>query len=62
VETPPAGVPGQSKSPQGGNDRTVIAARYGGWYAPLVRKPGKECRTGTEVVAVIVQGRRTAPW
>lgn len=43
---------------QGGNDRTVIAARYGGWYAPLVRKPGKECRTGTEVVALIVQGRR----
>jgi hypothetical protein len=23
-----------------------------------VRKPGKECRTGTEVVALIVQGRR----
>ena len=27
---------------QGGDDATVAAPRYGGWYAELTRKPGKE--------------------
>jgi len=36
---------------QGGNDATVLAARYGGWYARLVRKPGNETRDGSCVTS-----------
>lgn len=43
---------------QGGADQTVIAPRYGGWYAPPVRKPGKETRTGIDVAAEVVKARR----
>ena len=43
---------------QGGNDATVLAARYGGWYAPLVRKPGKETRDGSDVAAMVAAARR----
>ncbi len=28
----------------GGSDQTIIAARYGGWFDRLVKKPGAECR------------------
>jgi hypothetical protein len=45
---------------QGGDDKTVIASRYGGWYAPLVRKPGKETREGADVAAMVVRARRNA--
>jgi Terminase large subunit, T4likevirus-type, N-terminal len=43
---------------QGGADFTVLAARHGGWYAPLVRKPGVETRDGSAVAAAVVALRR----
>ncbi len=45
---------------QGGDDYTVIAARYGGWFAPLVRRSGKETREGDDVAALVVRARRDA--
>ena len=39
---------------QGGDDMTVVAARHGGWYARLFRKPGKETREGTDVAGMLV--------
>jgi hypothetical protein len=39
---------------QGGDDHTVVAARYGGWFARLVRKPGKETREGADVARMVV--------
>src|SRR5579871_1757106 len=32
--------------------------RHGGWYAPLVRKPGHETRDGSAVAAAVVALRR----
>jgi hypothetical protein len=43
---------------QGGADFTVLAARHGAWYAPLVRKPGHETRDGSAVAAAVVALRR----
>jgi hypothetical protein len=43
---------------QGGSDQTVLAARHGGWYAPLERKPGMACREGGDVAAMVVRARR----
>jgi hypothetical protein len=43
---------------QGGIDQTVLAARHGGWYAPLVRKPGHITRDGSAVAAAVVALRR----
>jgi hypothetical protein len=43
---------------QGGADKTVPAARHGGWYAPLLRKPGHETRDGSAVAAAVVAMRR----
>jgi hypothetical protein len=43
---------------QGGTDLTVLAARHGGWYAPLVRRPGAETRDGSAVAAAVVALRR----
>jgi hypothetical protein len=43
---------------QGGADHTVLAARHGGWYAPLVRKPGHATRDGSAVAAAVVAIRR----
>jgi hypothetical protein len=45
---------------QGGADKSVVACRYGGWYAPLVLKPGKETREGADVAAMVVRARRNA--
>ena len=42
---------------QGGDDWTVLAKRYGGWYAELVRKPGTETKTGIEVAQMVVANR-----
>ena len=42
---------------QGGDDFTVVAARRGGWYAPLWRKPGKETRNGSDVAMMVVGAR-----
>lgn len=42
---------------QGGGDRTVIACRFGPWYAPLQEKPGILTPTGSEVAQFIVGAR-----
>lgn len=42
---------------QGGDDFTVLAKRYGGWYADLARKPGTETKTGKEVAALVMAHR-----
>jgi hypothetical protein len=39
---------------QGGDDMTVDAARQGGWYARLFRKPGKETREGSDIARMVV--------
>lgn len=43
---------------QGGADRTVLAARHGPWYAPLVERPGILTPTGSHVAALVVEVRR----
>ena len=43
---------------QGGADCTVLAARHGGWYAPLLRKSGHDTRDGSAVAAAVVALRR----
>jgi hypothetical protein len=43
---------------QGGSDYTVLAARHGGWYAPLVCKSGHDTRDGSAVAAAVVALRR----
>jgi hypothetical protein len=43
---------------QGGEDKTVVATRYGGWYAPLIRAPGSTTRTGDDVAALVIRARR----
>jgi Terminase large subunit, T4likevirus-type, N-terminal len=45
---------------QGGGDRTVLAARHGPWYAPLVERPGVLTPTGSHVAALVVEVRRDA--
>jgi hypothetical protein len=42
---------------QGGDDLTVVAPRRGGWYAPLLRKRGKETQQGSDVAAMVVTVR-----
>jgi len=58
---PPAAVPMTGMGvdvAQGGEDRTVIAPRYDGWFAPLVVAEGKSTPTGSEVAALVVANRR----
>lgn len=43
---------------QGGSDRTVLAPRYDGWYAPLISIPGKETPDGQSVAGLVVKHRR----
>lgn len=43
---------------QGGNDATVCAFRYGGWYGQLDALPGHETRDGSAVAAMVVKRRR----
>lgn len=40
---------------RGGDDKTVIAARYGNWIAPLSKYPGKDTPDGPSVVMRILQ-------
>jgi hypothetical protein len=59
--TPPAFMPMTAIGvdvAQGGDDCTVVAPRCGGWYAPLIRKPGRETREGSDVAAMVVRVRR----
>lgn len=39
---------------QGGADRTVLAPRYGDWFAPLIIKPGRETPDGPTAAALII--------
>ncbi len=43
---------------QGGGDRTVLAPRFGPWYAPLVERPGILTPTGSHIAALVVEVRR----
>ena len=43
---------------QGGADRTVMAPRYGWWYAPLITRPGAETPDGPTAAALIVLNMR----
>jgi hypothetical protein len=43
---------------QGGGDRTVLARRHDGWFAPLIEEPGSATPGGTDVAALVVKHRR----
>jgi hypothetical protein len=43
---------------QGGADRTVLAPRFGPWYAPLIERPGILTPTGSHVAGLVVEARR----
>ena len=45
---------------QGGADKTVLAPRYGCWYAPLIEKPGVDTPDGPTVAGLITMHRRDA--
>ena len=61
---PPRGVPMCAQGVDasgGGDDPMIIAARYDGWYAPLIEVPGKEIpveRAGSHCAGVVVSHRR----
>ena len=42
---------------QGGKDRTILAPRYDGWYAKLIKKKGIETPDGKSVAGLIIQER-----
>lgn len=42
---------------QGGKDSTVLAIRYDGWYAPLIKEKGVNTPTGAEVAGIIFKHR-----
>ncbi len=43
---------------QGGDDQTVLAARHGPWYAPLIVRPGVETPRPSDVAGMVVATRR----
>ena len=43
---------------QGGDDRTVLAPRHDGWFAPLICVPGKLTPDGPSVAGKVVAARR----
>jgi len=43
---------------QGGIDKSSFASRYGTWFAPLVRKPGKDTPDGPSIGAEVFKIRR----
>lgn len=45
---------------QGGEDRTVMQARYGGWFDMPVAKPGSETPDGSSVAGLVIRHRRDA--
>lgn len=59
--TPPVGVPmcaiGVDVA-MGGSDKTVLAIRHDGWYAPLISEPGIKTPSGKEVSGLVVANRR----
>lgn len=58
--TPPIGIPMSALGvdvAQGGGDRTVIARRHDGWYAPLIVEPGSKTPNGTDVAGLVISKR-----
>jgi len=43
---------------QGGKDRTVLAPRYGNWFARPLQVPGKDTRSGADVAALVMKYRK----
>lgn len=43
---------------QGGGDQSIVAPRYGTWWAPLVVKPGAETPDGPSIGAMVFAARR----
>lgn len=63
TERPPFGVPMCAIGVDvaaGGEDETVLAMRYDGWYAPLVHVPGSQTPLGRDVSGLVVAHRRDA--
>jgi hypothetical protein len=61
VAVPPLGVPQCAIGldvAQGGDDKTVAAIRYDGWFAPLIVKPGKETPDGKKAAGLVIEHRR----
>lgn len=58
---PPSGVPmcaiGLDVA-QGGDDQTVAAPRHDGWFAPLVKVPGRETPNGAKAAGFVTALRR----
>lgn len=57
---PPSGVPMCAigvDCAQGGSDDNIIAPRYDGWYAKLIKIPGKETPLGTDLLGDIIKVR-----
>ena len=42
----------------GGSDEVVCAPRYDGWYAPLIKVPGREAPDGPSAAAIVLKHRR----
>lgn len=61
LASPPPGVPMCSIGvdiAQGGKDKTILAARWDGYYAKLQRFPGAETPDGRTVAGLVIQARR----
>lgn len=46
---------------RGGDDETVLAIRYNGWFAPLIGVPGKKTPLGSDVAGLVISHRRGDP-
>lgn len=46
---------------RGGKDQTVLAKRYGTWYAPLEKHPGRSTPDGQYVAALVIQALEGLP-
>jgi hypothetical protein len=59
--SPPKGIPmcaiGVDVA-QGGEDNTVLAIRHDGWFAPLVKVPGKQTPDGASVAGLVIKHRQ----
>ncbi len=42
----------------GGQDKSTIAMRFDGWFAPIVEKPGVETPMGTEIAGLVIMHRK----
>lgn len=59
--SPPEGVPMCAVGvdvAQGGDDHTVLAPRYDGWFDQTITVPGKQTPLGSDVAALVIAKRR----